>query len=129
MTAGHNYLGVWWLCKHIKAVVPGNLSGLSSGLSSCSCFVLGIVALVPMQPLPPAVSLVGDSLHKLIIQGPFAAYLYYMAQLHLQLPLQLQLQLPLQLPLQLQLQLRLQLQLQSVTACVALDSQVQPVKI
>ncbi len=75
MTADRNYLGVWWLCKHIKAVMPGNLSSLSSGFSCCSCFVLGIVALVSMQPLPPEVSLVGDSLHKLIIQGPLAAYL------------------------------------------------------
>ena len=81
MTAGHKYLGVWLLCKHIKA---GNLSGLSSGFSCCSCFVLGIVALVPMQPLPPEVSLVGDSLYKLIIQGPLAAYLHEMAQLQVQ---------------------------------------------
>ena len=84
MTAGHKYLGVWLLCKQIKAIVPGNLSGLSSGFSCCSCFVLGIVALVPMQPLPPEVSLVGDSLYKLIIQGPLAAYLHEMAQLQVQ---------------------------------------------
>lgn len=88
MTADHNYLGVWWLCKHIKAVVPDNLSSLSSSFSSCSCFVLGIVALVPMQPLPPEVSLVGDSLYKLIIQGPLAAYLRHVVQLQLQLQLQ-----------------------------------------
>lgn len=101
MAAAHNYLGVGWLCKHIKAVVAGNLSSLSSSISCCSCFVLGLVAPVSMPPLPPEMSLVGDSLHKLIIQGMLAGYLHYMAQS--------------------------QLQLQSVTACVALDSQVQPV--
>lgn len=84
MTAGHNYLGGWLLCKHVKAIVPGNLSSLSSGFSCCSCFALGIVALVSVQPLPPEVSLVGSSLHKLIIQGPLAAYLYNMAQSQLQ---------------------------------------------